>query len=76
MDLDSPQQSLTNFTMNETDVTTTTTMEPAAFSCPEQKLINDLWVRVVLCVCYVVIFSIGFTGNLLVILVSKDQICY
>ena len=60
---------------NYTDITLNATAAPPAVEmglCPAQRLINDFWVRVALCLCYLVIFVIGFTGNLLVILVRKE----
>ncbi|XP_059084227.1 prolactin-releasing peptide receptor-like [Tigriopus californicus] len=45
--------------------------------CPEQKLINETWIRVVIILFYLIIFVIGFFGNMLVILVvAKNKVMH
>ena len=43
--------------------------EPDALPCAPQQLISETWVRAVIISFYLVIFALGFFGNLLVILV-------
>ena len=43
--------------------------ESDALPCAPQQLINETWVRAVIISFYLVIFALGFFGNLLVILV-------